>query len=102
MFALMFLVLVIPALLFIHLIATVYFQKKGHYRSKSFTIKQLSVALPAPLIGMALMIFEYLVNLGKNGIHVGTFLSVLSVYIFVSLFFAFPYILHLTTTVKTP
>ena len=101
MLALMFLVFVIPVFLLIHLIATVYFQKKNYYRSKSFTIKYLLIAMLAPLIGMALITFEYLMNLSKNGIHIGTFLSVLFVYIFLSLLFAIPYILHLTTKVKT-
>ena len=102
MLALMFLVFVIPVLLLLHLIATVYFQKKRYYCSRAFTIKYLLTAMLAPLIGMALITFEYLMNLSKNGIHVGTFLSVLFVYTFVLLIFAIPYLIHLTTTVKTP
>lgn len=100
MLALMFLIFVIPVLLLLHLIATVYFQKKNYYRSKSFTIKYLLTVMPVSIIGMALMTFEYVMNLSKNGIHVGTFLSVLFVYIFVLLIFAIPYLLHLMTTEK--
>lgn len=95
MLALMFLVSVIPIILLIHVIATVYFQKKGYYRSKSFTIKHIFIAMPAPIIGMVLITFEYVMNLSKNGIHVGTFLSLLFVYGFIALIFALPYLLHL-------
>ncbi len=98
MLAIMFLVFVIPIILVIHVIATVYFQKKGYYRSKRFTIKHLLVAMLAPIIGMILITFEYLMNLSKNYIHIGTFLSILFVYGFVSLVFAIPYLLHLFTT----
>lgn len=100
MLALMFLIFIIPVILLIHLIATVCFYKKGYYRSRSFTIKQLLIALIFPIAGMALITFEYLMNLSKNGIHVGTFLSVFFVYSFISLLFAIPYLIYLMTKQK--
>ncbi|WP_201556740.1 hypothetical protein [Psychrobacter sp. 72-O-c] len=86
--------IIVPVLL-IHLIATIYFHNKGYYRSKSFTTKHLIVALLVPIAGIALISFEYLTNMGRTGIHIGTFLSVLFVYVFMTLFFALPYFLHL-------
>jgi len=90
----------IPLALLIHLIVTVYFQKKGYYRGKSFTIKYLIIAMLVPITGIALLTFEYLSNMSRAGMHVGTFLSILFVYGFLSLIFAIPYLLHLTATEK--
>ncbi len=87
--------ILVPALL-IHLIATVYFHKQGYYHSRSFTTKHLLIVMLVPIVGIALVTFEYLTNMSRTGIHVGTFLSIWFVYIFLSLFFALPYFLHLT------
>ena len=102
MLSILVLIFFIPLILLIHLIATIYFQKKGRYRSKNFTIKYLIVAMLAPIAGSALITFEYLANMSKAGIHIGTFLSILFVYGFLSLIFAIPYVLYLSTSVKTP
>ncbi len=101
MLSMLLLVLFMPLVSLIHLIAILYFQKKGYYRSKAFTIKHLAVALFFPIAGMALITFEYIINLQLGSIHVGTFLSVLFVYGFLALIFAVPYILHLSAPVKT-
>ena len=87
--------ILVPALL-IHLIATVYFHKQGYYRSDSFTAKHVVTIMLVPIVGITLIIFEYLTHMGQSGIHVGTFLSIIFVYVFLSLLFAIPYLLHLT------
>ena len=102
MLAMLLLVFFMPLVLLIHIIAIFYFQKKGYYRSRSFTIKHLLIAILFPIAGMALITFEYLMNLSKSGIHVGTFLSILFVYGFLSLIFAIPYILYLSAPSKIP
>ncbi|WP_201587928.1 hypothetical protein [Psychrobacter jeotgali] len=93
---------VIPIVLLLHLIAMIYFQKRERYRSKRFMNKHLSMVMLFLLLGVALTTFEYLMNLSKSGMHIGTFLSILFVYGFVSFIFAIPYVLHLTTSSKTP
>ena len=100
MLAMLLLVLFMPLVSLIHLIATVYFYKKQYYQSKSFMLKHVLIAILFPLAGMALMTFEYVMNLSKGGIHVGTFLSVLFVYGFLALLFAIPYVLHLMAAEK--
>ena len=88
---------VIPVALLIHIMATIVFQKRGYYCSKAFTRKYLIVALLVPIIGIALITVEYLLDMSTTGIHIGTFLSVLFVYGLVSLIFAIPYILYLSS-----
>ncbi|ALF60027.1 hypothetical protein AOC03_08225 [Psychrobacter urativorans] len=89
-----------PVVSLIHLIATVYFYKKGYYRSQSFTIKHLVVALFFPIAGMALITFEYVMNLSKGGIDVASFLLILSLYGLLVVIFAIPYLLHLRAAKK--
>lgn len=89
----------VPALL-IHLVATVYCQKQGYYRSNSFTIKHLIVAMLVPIIGIALITFEYLTNSTVASLHIGTYLSIVFVYVFMSLFFMLPYFLNLVADKK--
>ncbi|MBP2279283.1 tellurite resistance protein TehA-like permease [Psychrobacter sp. PL15] len=91
--------IVVPVLL-VHLIATVYFHNKGYYRNKSFTTKHLIIAMSVPIMGIALLIFEYLSNMNRAGMHIGTFLSILFVYGFLSLVFAIPYLLYLAAPEK--
>lgn len=100
MLAMLLLGFFMPLVALIHLIATVSFQRNGYYRSQSFTITHLSVALFFPIAGMALITFEYLMNLSKGGIDVGSFLSVFSLYGLLALLFATPYLLYLRTTSK--
>lgn len=95
MLAMLLLVLFMPLVSLIHLIAILYFQKKGYYRSKAFTIKHLAVALFFPIAGMALITFEYIMNLPLGGIDVEAYLSILTPYALLTLFFAAPYFLHL-------
>ncbi len=102
MLAMLLLVLFMPLVLLIHVIVMIYFHAKGYYRSKSFTIKHVLIAILFPIAGMALITFEYIMNLSKGGLHVGTFLSILFVYGFLALIFAIPYVLHLTASTKTP
>lgn len=102
MLSMLILVFFMPLVLLIHLIATIYFQKKDYYCSKSFTVKHLLIAIIFPIAGMTLITFEYLMNLSKASIHIGTFLSVLFVYGFLSLIFAIPYILYLSASSKIP
>ncbi len=90
---------VVPAFL-IHIIATIYFSKKGYFQSKAFTSKYLIVALLIPIIGIALLTFEYLADMSATGIHIGTLVSILFVYGLVSVIFAIPYILHLAMKSK--
>lgn len=101
MLSMLFLIFFVPVMLLIHVIATVYFQTRGNYRSRSFTTKHLSVIMLTPIVGIALITFEYLTNMSKSGIHVGTFLSILFVYIFSVVIFAIPYVLYLTSPSKT-
>lgn len=100
MLAMILLVFLMPLVALIHLIATVSFQRNGCYRSKSFTIKHLAVALFFPIAGMALITFEYGINRAHGGIHIGTWLSVLFVYAFLAIIFAIPYLLYLTAPNK--
>lgn len=86
--------ILVPALL-IHLMVTLYFQKKGYYRSKSFTTKHLAMVVLIPVVGIGLLSFEYLTNMGNAGMHVGSYLSILFVYVFMAILFALPYPLHL-------
>lgn len=65
-------------------------------------LKHVLIAILFPIAGMALITFEYIMNLSKGGLHVGTFLSILFVYGFLALIFAVPYVLHLTASTKTP
>lgn len=102
MLAMLLLLLLMPLVLLIHVVATIYFQTKGYYRSKSFMLKHVLIAILFPIAGMALITFEYIMNLSKGGLHVGTFLSILFVYGFLALIFAIPYVLHLTASTKTP
>lgn len=98
----LFLVFLMPVLVFIYLIATIYCYKKGYFRSKSFTKKYLIVAMLMPIVGIALITFEYWINMEHAGIHIGTFLSILFVYSFLAVIFAVPYILYLTAPTKMP
>lgn len=100
MLAMLLLIFFMPLVSFIHLIATISFQRNGLYRSKSFTIKHLAVALFFPIAGMTLMTFEYIMNLSKGGIDVGSFLSIFSLYGLLALIFATPYLLHLRAIKK--
>ena len=100
MLAMLILVFFMPVVAFIHLIATVSFQRNGLYRSKSFTIKHLAVALFFPIAGMALITFEYVMNLPLGGIDVASYLSILSPYGLLTVIFATPYWLHLWATKK--
>lgn len=102
MLAMLILIFLMPVVLLVHLIAMLYFYKKARYRSKSFMLKHLLIAMLFPIAGMALITIEYLMNLSKSGIHVGTFLSVLFVYGFLAVIFAIPYILYLSASSKTP
>ena len=101
MLAMLILVFFMPLVAIIHLIATIYFFNKGHYSSKSFTIKHLAVALVFPIAGMGLITFEYWDNMEHAGIHVGTLLSVLFVYGFLAILFAVPYLLYIMAPNKT-
>lgn len=89
-----------PLVSLIHLIATVSFQRNGCYESKAFTIKHLVLALFFPIAGIALITFEYVMNLSKGGIDVASYLSILSLYGLLALFFATPYLLHLRAAKK--
>ena len=100
MLAVLILIFFMPLVFFIHLIATVSFQRNGCYRSKSFTIKHLAIALFFPLAGMALITFEYVMNLSKAGIDIGAFLLILFLYKLLALVFAIPYLLHLRAVKK--
>ncbi|TXD97100.1 hypothetical protein ES754_08815 [Psychrobacter frigidicola] len=100
MLAMLILAFFMPVLALIHLIATVCFYKKGYYRSQSFTIKHLAVALFFPIAGMALITFEYWDNMPLASIHVGSFLSILFVYAFLAILFAIPYLLHVMAAEK--
>lgn len=100
MLAMLLLGFFMPLVALIHLIATVSFQRNGYYRSQSFTITHLSVALFFPIAGMALITFEYLMNLSKGGIDVASYLSILSPYALLALLFAAPYLLHLSAIKK--
>ena len=100
MLAMLILGFFMPVVSLIHLIATVYFYKKGYYRSQSFTLKHLAIALIFPIAGMALITFEYWDNRALASIHVGSFLSILFVYAFLALLFAIPYLLHLLAAEK--
>ena len=100
MLAVLILIFFMPLVLLIHLIATVSFQRNGLYRSKLFTIKYLAVALIFPLAGMALITFEYVMNLSKGGIDIGSFLLILFLYKLLALVFAIPYLLHLRAARK--
>ncbi len=100
MLAMLLLVLFMPLVALIHLIATISFQRNDLYRSKSFTIKHLAVALFFPIAGMALITFEYLMNLRLGGIDVESYLLILSPYALLTLLFATPYFLHLRAVKK--
>ena len=100
MLAMLILGFFMPVVSLIHLIATVYFYKKGYYRSQSFTLKHLAVALFFPIAGMALITFEYVMNLSKGGIDVASFLLILSLYGLLAVIFAIPYLLHLRAAKK--
>ena len=100
MLAVLLLGFFMPLVSLIHLIATVSFQRNGCYRSKSFTIKHLAVALFFPIAGMALITFEYLINLSLSAIDIDSFLLILSLYGLLALVFAIPYLLHLRAVKK--
>ena len=101
MLAMLILVFFMPLVAIIHLIATIYFFNKGYYSSKSFTIKHLAVALMFPIACMVLITFEYWDNMDHVGIHVGTLLAVLFVYVFLAILFAVPYLLYIMAPKKT-
>lgn len=90
-----------PLVSLIHLIAVFSFQRNGLYQSKSFTIKHLAVAIFFPITGMALITFEYIMNLSKGGIDVASFLLILSLYGLLAVIFATPYLLHLRAAKKS-
>ena len=95
MLAMLLLVFFMPLISIIHLIAVASFQRNSLYRSKSFTVKHLLVALFFPVAGMALITFEYLMNLSKGGIDFGSFLLIISFYGLLAVIFAVPYLLYL-------
>ncbi|MFZ2554601.1 hypothetical protein [Psychrobacter urativorans] len=101
MLAMILLVFFMPLVTVIHLIATISFQRNGLYKSKSFTIKHLAVALLFPIAGMALITFEYIINLRLGGIDVESYLLILSPYALLTLIFATPYFLHLWAVKKS-
>lgn len=92
--------IVVPAIV-IHIIATIFFAKKGYYQSKRFTTRYLIVAMLIPIIGVGLSMYEYALDTSATGIHIGTLVSILFVYGLLSLIFAVPYILYLSNTTKT-
>ena len=102
MLAMLILGFFMPLVSLLHLIATVYFYKKGYYRSQSFTLKHLAVALFFPIAGMALITFEYLINLNLGAIDIDSFLIILSLYGLLAIIFAIPYILYLSAPSKIP
>ena len=92
--------IVVPTIV-IHIIATIFFAKKGYYQSKKFTTQYLIVAMLIPLIGFGLSMYEYALDTSTTGIHIGTLVSILFVYGLLSLIFAVPYILYISNTTKT-
>ena len=92
--------IVVPAIV-IHIIATIFFAKKGYYQSKKFTTQYLIVAMLIPLIGVGLSMYEYALDISTTGIHIGTLVSIVFVYGLLSLIFAVPYILYISNTTKT-
>ena len=91
--------IVVPTIV-IHIIATIFFAKKGYYQSKRFTTQYLIVAMLIPMIGVGLSLYEYALDTSATGIHIGTLVSILFVYGLLSLIFAVPYILYLSDTTK--
>jgi uncharacterized membrane protein YhaH (DUF805 family) len=94
------LLVLVPALL-IYIIAILYCSKKGYYRSQAFTSKYLIAVLLIPIIGIALALVEYLLDMSATGMHIGTLVSILFVYGLMSLIFAIPYILYLSAATKS-
>ncbi len=82
--------LVIPVTALVHFVATVYFLKKGYYRSKSFTIKHLIIALAVPIIGIAIMVFEYFQTLGSGDSYRDDFITGVFIYSFLTLIYIIP------------
>ncbi len=85
----------------IHIIATIFFAKKGYYQSKRFTTQYLIVAMLIPMIGVGLILYEYALDTSATGNHIGTLVSIFFVYGLLSLIFAVPYILYISNTTKT-
>ncbi|MGM8897197.1 MULTISPECIES: hypothetical protein [unclassified Psychrobacter] len=102
MLSMILLVYFMPVVVLIYLITTVYYYQKGRFCRKSFTYKYLMIAMLVPIAGMALITFEYWINMTHGGIHVGTWLSVLFVYAFIAIIFAIPFLLYLITPNKQP
>ncbi len=69
---------------------------------KAFTRKHLLIAMTVPTLGVAIIGYEYLINISSTGIHIGTLVSVLFVYGLAAFLFAIPYLIHLTTSDKNP
>ena len=98
--SILYMLIFMPLALLVHFVAIIYFNKRDYYLDKAFTRKHLLIAMTVPALGVAIIIYEYLINLSSTGIHIGTLVSVLFVYGLAGLLFAIPYLLHLTAVEK--
>ena len=97
-----YMLIFMPLALLVHFLATIYFNKRDYYLDKAFTRKHLLIAMTVPTLGVAIIGYEYLINISSTGIHIGTLVSVLFVYGLAAFLFAIPYLIHLTTSDKNP
>ena len=74
-----------------HLIASLYFYRKGRYSSKNFAVKHFEVAMLIPFLGLVVMGADYYLSYGSGDSHIDDLAFGLTLYSVLMLIFALPY-----------
>ena len=88
-----FSVIIVPALV-AHLIASLYFYRKGRYASKSFAVKHFEVAMLIPFLGLVVMGLDYYLSYGGGDSHTDDLVFGLTLYSVLIIIFALPYFIY--------
>lgn len=88
-----FSIIIVPAIV-IHLIASLYFYRKGRYSSKSFAVKHFEVAMLVCFLGLVVMGVDYYLSYGGGDSHLDDLVFGLTLYSGLILIFALPYFMY--------
>lgn len=94
-----FSIIVVPAIV-THLIASLYFYRKGRYSSKSFAVKHLEVAMLVCFLGLVVMGVDYYLSYGGGDSHIYDFVFGLTLYSILILIFALPSFIYYIQKLK--
>lgn len=94
-----FSIIVVPAIV-THLIASLYFYRKGRYSSKSFAVKHFEVAMLVCFLGLVVMGVDYYLSYGGGDSHIDNFVFGLTLYSILILIFALPSFIYYIQKLK--